>query len=421
MSKGIKTKVTFKGIKAIDKAANMSQRMKNAFIRSKEAAEQQAGQQKHNSPTDYAVDSTSRGAEYAAEKAVAESFGRFKNPRKKAAEQAKNTADVLNNKANQAQKTAQNAKRTLRQTGQTGRHMAHNVRRSSKTVGQTENAITTSAKTAKATGKYTAKLAKKSIKTAKRSGKVAIKTAEQTAKAARITAKAGIEAAKVAARAARIAIKVIAQAAKVATKAIIAAVKAAVAAIQELASIIAAGGWVAVLVIIIICVVGLLACSAFGVFFNGESSGGERSINSAITELDDEFSNNIWDIQMNNPHNILDTTSATIRWSEVLAVYSVRVADDSTEVVTFDDDKVNDLHTIMNEMVTVTYSLTTETIESGEVVTLTIISEQKSPEDMAEQYNFTESQRQQLSELLRPEYQELWDDIIAAGQWGGNG
>lgn len=60
--KEIKTKSTIKDIKALDKAADVSRRAKNAFIRTKEQAEQ-TQQPEHNSFIDYAEDKVKEGTE----------------------------------------------------------------------------------------------------------------------------------------------------------------------------------------------------------------------------------------------------------------------------------------------------------------------------------------------------------------------
>ena len=58
----IKTKSTIKDIKALDKAADVSRRAKNAYIRTKEQAEQ-TQQPEHNSFIDYAEDKVKEGTE----------------------------------------------------------------------------------------------------------------------------------------------------------------------------------------------------------------------------------------------------------------------------------------------------------------------------------------------------------------------
>jgi uncharacterized membrane protein len=90
------------------------------------------------------------------------------------------------------------------------------------------------------------------------------------------------------------------QAAKVAVKTTIAMVKAAIAAIKGLVALIAAGGWVAVVIIIVICLIGLLVGSIFGVFFSGEDSGTGRSMPSVVQELTTEFYDKIEEIKSSN-------------------------------------------------------------------------------------------------------------------------
>ena len=103
--------------------------------------------------------------------------------------------------------------------------------------------------------KTTAKTAQKGVKTAQRTAKAATKTAKVTVKAAQRAA----QAAKAAAKAA---VKFV----KVAAKAIVAAVKATVAAVKGIVAAIAAGGWIAVVVILLICIIGLVVGSVFGIF-----------------------------------------------------------------------------------------------------------------------------------------------------------
>lgn len=93
---------------------------------------------------------------------------------------------------------------------------------------------------------------KKTVKTAQN----AAKTAKQTAKTAKATAKASAKAAKAAAKAAKAAAQATVKFVKVAVKAIIAATKAVIAAVKGIIAAIAAGGWVAVVIILVVCLIG---------------------------------------------------------------------------------------------------------------------------------------------------------------------
>lgn len=69
MSKGIKTKTTIKDVKALDKGAVAAERMKQAFIRTKDKAEHGLYAEE-NSPGEYAADRVSYGVDSATHEAV---------------------------------------------------------------------------------------------------------------------------------------------------------------------------------------------------------------------------------------------------------------------------------------------------------------------------------------------------------------
>ncbi len=101
------------------------------------------------------------------------------------------------------------------------------------------------------------------MKTAKATSKTAIKTTEQTAKAAQKTAKASAKAAQKAAQTAKATAKATAEATKATVKATIAAVRAIIAGTKALISALIAGGWIAVVIILIVVLLGC-AVSLFG-------------------------------------------------------------------------------------------------------------------------------------------------------------
>jgi murein DD-endopeptidase MepM/ murein hydrolase activator NlpD len=460
MPNEIKTKHTIKDIRILDKAASGTAHAKNAFIRSKESAEA-TQQATHDNAESYASDKMEGGLN----SAMQETKNRLRNPHKKAtenvnkakeqfqkarqqmpkahkqaaekaqqtADNAKKTADTLKGRAEQAQKISQNAqkslseaKRTLFQTKQAGKQAIRTAKQADKGV--------------KVGVKGTVKTVKKSVKTAEKSAKVAVKTTKQTAKAAQQSAKAAAKAAKAAAQAAKAAAKTAVQAAKLAVKATIAMVKAAIAAIKGLVAIIAAGGWIAVVVIIVICLIGLLVGSIFGIFFSGEDSGTGRSMPAVVQELTTEFYNKVEDIKAENTYDALDMDTMAINWSQVLAVYAVKVntaPDNPAEVATLDDSKVEQLRNVMNDILTLNSSTkteshertvttensdgtTTETTETVTITTLTITLSHKTADEMATQYGFSQTQIDQMHELLSPEYDNLWAALLG-GYSNGKG
>ena len=83
--------------------------------------------------------------------------------------------------------------------------------------------------------------------------------------------------------------------------------KAAIAATKGLTAAIVAGGWVAVLVILIICMIGLLVGSIFGIFFSSEPSPGSgMTINRVIAEINTEYTGEINGIISDNACDLLD-------------------------------------------------------------------------------------------------------------------
>ena len=322
----------------------------------------------------------------------------------------------------------QAADRTIKTTAQTEKTIKHSMRSSGKTV--------------KSTAKGTVKTAGKSIKTAERTARTTIKTTQQAAKVAQKTAQATAKAAKMAVQTARAAAKAAAVTAKAVVKATIALVKMAIAAIKSLVAAIAAGGWVAVVIILVICLIGLLLGSVFGIFFSNES--GDVSMTEVVTQLNQEFSGRIEQIQNDNPHDHLilhnsGNTTLAGNWRDVLAIYAVKTAGDEQngmEVATLDDAKIAILREIFWDMNEISYSVTTTTTppesitddpviedsegdedEDEEPVTYTVLNvyvTSKSQAEMRTAYHFTARQNAMLDELLLSEYQSLFMQLTGS-------
>lgn len=229
------------------------------------------------------------------------------------------------------------------------------------------------------------KTAQKSVKTAVKTSQTAAKTAVKTTQAAQRVAQA--------ARAAAVS-------AKTAVKAMRATLKAIIAAAKSLISLIAAGGWVAVVVILVMCLAGLLLGSVFGIFFSNESSGGNTPVmTEVVNQLNEEFTAKLEQIQNENSHNTLDlsnngSSTNVGNWRDILAIYAVKVAADpenGIEVATLDNTKVGILRDVT----------TTEII-------LHINVTSKSSSDMIAAYGFNAEQVKMLNELMQDKYQQLF-------------
>ncbi len=133
-------------------------------------------------------------------------------------------------------------------------------------------------KTIKTSVKGMAKTATKSVKTAEMTSKTAIKTSQQTAKAVQKTAQATAKAAQKAAQAARVTARATATTIKAAARATIATVKAIIAATKALIAAIVAGGWIAVLIIIIVILFG----AAVAMFGGGSDSNAYTPVSAEV-------------------------------------------------------------------------------------------------------------------------------------------
>lgn len=419
----IKTRDAVNGtVKVIGKSAVAAERMKDAYVRTKDKAEHSVFAAE-SSPEEYAADRTLTGTETAVHEVA---HGLDKVGRKGIKTTKENISKAKDyfqrRKADLPKKQTKDAMRRVRRSADATQKTIKTVDRSGKTIKQT----------AKSTGKAAVKTTQKSIKTAEQTSRTAIKTTQAAAKTAQKTAQATAKAAKTAAQTARAAAKATAAGIKAAVKATAAAVKAIVAGTKALIAAIAAGGWIAVVVIIVICLIGLIVGSCFGIFFSGEDSGTGQTMRQAVQEINADYQSQIDTTRATIIYDELEMSGSRAVWPEVLAVYAVKTTtdpDDPQEVATVDNAKkaiLKDIFWRMNELSSRTESKTEEVItetddghgnivETTTTVTRTylyITVSHKTADEMADLYGFNEEQRQQLSELLAEENNSLWSAVL---------
>ena len=407
-----------KTVKVIDKSAVAAERMKDAYVRTKDKAEHGVFAAE-SSPEEYAADRTLTGTETAAHEAV---HGLDKAGRKGVKTTKENISKAKDyfqqRRTDLPKKQAQDAMRRVRHSADATQKTIKTVDRSGKTIKQT----------AKSTGKAAVKTTQETIKTAR----TTIKTTQAAAKTAQKTAQATAKAAKTAAQTARAAAKATAAGIKAAVKATAAAVKAIIAGTKALIAAIAAGGWIAVVVIIVICLIGLIVGSCFGIFFSGEDSGTGQTMRQAVQEINADYQSQIDTTRANLTYDELEMSGSRAVWPEVLAVYAVKTTtapDDPQEVATVDDSKkaiLKDIFWQMNEIsshierkpgkiITETddgHGNIVETITTVTHTYLYITVSHKTAEEMADRFNFNADQRQQLSELLAEENRSMWSAVL---------
>lgn len=261
----------------------------------------------------------------------------------------------------------------------------------------------------------------------------AVKAADKSVKAAKNTVKTSTDVAKKTAQAAKATVKVTVKAVKATAKAVVEAGKAVVAAVKELGTLIVAGGVPAIVIVVVICLIGAIGGTCFGIFLaNDETTGTQKTMSQAISELTSEHYANLTAMKASYTYDLIEIQGDTsINWKDVLAVYAIKTTsgENPLEVVTLDDEKMDLLRSIMKDMNKMTGVVTPKTVAETVVTTdedgrqiktteyvtkqvLTVSVVQLSKEQIAQLYNFNDEQKAQLQELTSEEYDSLWDDLI---------
>ena len=283
------------------------------------------------------------------------------------------------------------------------------------------------------------------------------KAVQQTAKSAQKTAQASAKAAQTAkeasAKAGRAAVKV----GQAAYKVLEAVIRAIMEGAKALVTAIAAGGWVAVLVIAMIAVFAVILNSAFGLFWSNETTEGRpmsdlvRSIN---YDYEQEIENIVQGYEQDARYDEVKVTykgdndgdSASVNnWNDVLAVYSVLTTTDATDprdVITpsaEDEVGIRAVFRVMNR-----YKYTTRVEEEVDedavvpkptpdkdgkiseveppmktVLYLTITQYAMTYKEAAEHYGFTDYQNEILEEMMSPQYFTYYAALIGVDLTNG--
>ena len=267
-----------------------------------------------------------------------------------------------------------------------------------------------------------ARQAGKTIKTARPPLSVSRSLTRRSVRNSRLAAQQGTQAARASARVA-----------KALGKAAVTTVRGTAATLKSAAALLLSGGWAAVLMVLLICLIGLVVGSCFGIFFSGEDTGTGQTIRTAIAQINQEYQDRLEEIMDSHTFDTLEISGSQAVWKEVLAVYAVKTTTDpeGQDVASMDEEKLGLLAEVFWEMnqVSARVETRTETSESedgaaveAEITVLVISVSHKSAPEMAEQLGFDANQKEQLQELISPEYDDLWNELlygIVLG--GGNG
>lgn len=182
------------------------------------------------------------------------------------------------------------------------------------------------------------------------------------------------------------------------------AVRDIIAGARTLISALTAGGTVSVIIVVILCLVGLLMGSGFGIFFSGENADTGQTLQSVIRQVNDEYAERLDEVRAGYSYDTVEISGSRASWQEVLAVYAVHTTS-STDVMIIDDARAAILKDIFWQMHEVT---AVPSADGSLCITIT----HKTPDEMSVLLGFTSSQQSQLAELLSEEYRSLWNAAI---------
>lgn len=187
-----------------------------------------------------------------------------------------------------------------------------------------------------------------------------------------------------------------------------------------------AGGLIAL--VLIIGGAAAVIATPFGVFWSGEDEDA-MTMPMAVAQINAEFITKLSSIEKENPADRVEYNhlpdggdyAGICNWSDVVAVFACKTAGDdaeATDVVTIDEERIDLLSDVFWDMNSVSYAVAEVAItgsenESGDTErVLKITIESKTYEEMIEHYNFTNSQKDALEEMMKPEYAQMLAELV---------
>ena len=353
-------------IKTLDKGTIITKKTKSSLIGIKERGENSYSNTDENNANEYAVNKLNTGGKYAVYNS-----NKIKTKGNKAVRDTKDNFIKTKNKVKTIKSKLTEKKK----------------------IKEVKNKI----KTSKNIVKDTPKVARQTGKTTERAKQLAIKTAKTTYN--------GV---------------------KAVFKVTVSAVKSSIAGTKALISLLLAGGWIAIIIIVVMCLIGMFLNSYFGIFFsNQKNSINDVTMKDVILECNQDFYNKIQSIKDDNIYDecILDGNMAS--WKDIIIVYTAKLFEETgnNDIAIITDERklliknifwdMNTLSSIVKkELVTESELNNVETSEKIEKNILHININSKTLEQMEKEYNFNQLQLNMCNELLNEKYSSLWSEML---------
>lgn len=253
------------------------------------------------------------------------------------------------------------------------------------------------------------------------------RNAAKTAKSAEKSVKSSIKASKTAVKSLKSTVKATVRAVKAVAKAIVCAVKATAAAVKGIVAAIAAGGWIAVVVIIVVCLIGGLVAGICSIFTPDDDGGYSVSYMMSACENECMISEN--EIIANTPHDDIEFTGSGMLMKNIIAVYAVKTNTSGDDFIIVDDKNQEEFKRVFDEM----YSFRYYTDERKETVMRQYVDADGNPyyteetvikmvlyierntmmaREAADHFSFNARQREYLDTLMSRDFDEMWAVLL---------
>lgn len=402
-------KVTEKTLKTADNLGIATEKAKGITLKAKEKVSESISDNS-KSPVNYAIDKVQDDAKNVSEDAI---YLFNKQGKKSVNETVKNTKKL--EQSIEEVRAKRKIKKDKSKVNNPDKYTPKNTQNKVRSASSIKTKETVSA----------VKSNQPIIKASKQSAKDTAKAINKSSQIAKETAKQSAKGAKKAARA---------------TKRVI---KAMIESTKALVNAIIAGGWISVVIIILICLVAALCSSFYGIFFSSETSQSGMNITSVIQQINNEFDDKIDEIKSSGSFDGVEVIGSRSNWKDVLSIYAVKTTTDENnpmEIATVDENKKSiltsifwDMNKISKSVETRTETITKEsTDEQGNTVETTkqvekkylvITLSGKTAENMSVSYLFNDTQKKYLAELMSDKNNKLWASLIynIGGVSGGSG
>lgn len=173
-------------------------------------------------------------------------------------------------------------------------------------------------------------------------------------------------------------------------------------------------------VVLLICIIGLLIASPFGIFFADGNSPDTVSPTAAIVQINGEYADTLSTLQAEGSYDRVEIQGRPPSWADVFAVFAAKTAGaaDGESVAVLDSDTVEKLRAVFWDMTKIT-TAETDVEHPAEGSTpawtekvLTITVTPRTPADMRVFYAFTNQQNTALDELLTAANREMWNSLL---------